>query len=69
MKLRRKQICLGLRLVAFVPEYNAKKKTNDYSHEETDGVILWVPPVRPMLFPEASLTLGDKGLGVFVREI
>lgn len=58
-----------LHFAAFVPEYDTKHNANNNSHEESDSIVLRVSPVRPVLFPKTSLTLGYKGLRVLGGEV
>ena len=53
-----------LHLVTRVPENNTKCKTDENCQEQTNSIIFWAPPVRPMLFPETRSALGNKWLGV-----
>lgn len=58
-------ILSDLHLLSFIPEYDSKYYSNNSRQEEPDGIILWIPPVRQMLFPEACFALRNKSLGVF----
>jgi len=60
---------LCLHFVSFVPENEAKHKTNDNRHEEPNGVKPGVPPVGPVLFAEASMALSQEALGVLGGEV
>lgn len=53
----------------FLPENNTKHDTNDNRLQETDGVVLRVPPVRPVLLPEAGSALGGEGLRELGRKV
>lgn len=65
-----KQVDQGaLRLLAFVPEYNPEQTTDDDGHEESDGVVLRVSPVRPVLLPETSMALCEEWLRVLCWEV
>lgn len=59
----------ALRLVSFIPEDQPEQNSDHDRHEESDGVVLRVPPVGPMLFPEAGLALREERLGVLRREV
>lgn len=58
-----------LRLFSFVPINKSKNDTNNYCDEESDGIILWIPPIGAVLFPEASFTLSNKWLRVFRQKV
>ena len=67
----RKGKCHGnrnLRLLSLVPKDETEQCADDDSHEEPDGIVLRVSPIRPVLLPEASFALNRKGLRVFRRE-
>ena len=55
----------GLHLASLVPEYYSKYNSNNSCHKESDDIVLGIPPVRPVLFPETCLELSNGGLGVF----
>lgn len=59
----------NLRLLSLVPEDKTKQNTNGYGHEEPDAIVLWISPVRPMLFPKTSFALDKEWLGVFGMKI
>lgn len=59
---------MDLHLLSFVPKYDPKYNSNDYCSENTNGVILWIPPVAPILLPETSFALSKKGLRVLCWE-
>lgn len=58
-----------LHFVSFFPENNSKDKANNCCHEKSNSVVLWISPIGPMLFPEASLKLGDKWLGILCGKV
>lgn len=60
---------LDLQCVSFTPEDYTKQNTDYDGHEEPDCIVPRVSPIRPMLFPKASLALSCEALGVFSREI
>lgn len=60
---------MDLHFISFFPENESKNNAYRYRQEEPDGVILWIPPVGPVLFPKASFALSNKGLGMFSSEI
>lgn len=53
---------LHLVLVSFFPKDDTEHETDDHRHEESDSVVLRVPPVGPVLFPETSLALSEERL-------
>lgn len=60
---------VDLHYVSFTPEDYTKQYTDNDSHEEPDCIVPRVSPIRPMLFPEASLALSYEALGIFCRKI
>lgn len=51
---------MDLHLLSLVPEDKAKYEADQNSHEESNGVVLGVPPVRPIVLPETSFALLKK---------
>lgn len=51
---------MGLRFLSLVPKYDTEYNTYDYCHEEPNGIILRIPPVRQMLLPETGFALSKK---------
>ena len=51
--------------MSLVPEYNTKDNADGYGQNETDNIVLWIPPVRPILLPKASSKLNMERLRVF----
>jgi hypothetical protein len=60
---------VNLQFISFLPENESKNNTYRYRQEEPDGIILGIPPVGPLLFPEATFALSNKGPGVFSSKI
>lgn len=58
-----------LHFISFFPENDSEDKANNCCHEKPNSVVLWISPVGPMLFPEASLELSDKWLGVLCGKV
>ncbi|KAF7820257.1 Coatomer subunit beta-1 [Senna tora] len=64
-KFKTDEEVVDLRFTSLVPKYKSKHDTNNYCHEESDNIVLWISPVGPMLFPEAGFALSHEGLGIF----
>lgn len=58
-----------LHFISLFPENNSKDETDNSGHKESDNIVLRIPPVRPVLFPEASLELSKEWLGILGGEV
>lgn len=59
----------NLHFLSLFPENYSKYNPDNRCHEKPDGIVLWMSPIRQALFPEASFTLRNEGLGIFGRKV
>jgi len=52
-----------------VPEHRSKHYGYESCEEKPHGSVWWITPIRPTLFPQASLALDQEGLRELSREM